>query len=1448
MSKKPRSGSIVPFTTRHRRLLILGGVIAFLGLVVAGLFVAKEWRRAAWIASERAEGLQAREAGDPEGAIEHLGPILNFSREDREVLEALAEAREAVPLENGGHILAAIRIRQMISELDPEDLEAAKKLMGLYAMAGFAAEAERQADEVIRIGGDDPQALSIKMQIASSRGRPDEAERLANRLLTSEDADIQSLRSRISLLAAENLDIDAALERIRGWQLPRSLEAARQAVIADLLMRQGKRDAAVAVAEAATRLPVSDLEAAASIADSLDRGGETAKATAYLEQSMLAAEDKEGFIDYIIRRHWRAGRLELAKRELDRGENVVGRNRELLLRWRLRLAAAGLADPTLDQTVAALEQAASLSPPLERRAARTWAEAVRLASTDPDSPATVAAIDAAIEASPRDGLLRLLRGERRLRESKFDPGIEDLRVAHDTEARSWVRAGLLLAVALESSGAAGAAVEIASEQLGRYGDQLPVIVTFASIWANYEATGRSLDDLRLSTLPTMSLVDFLGMVFERSEGDPRIAVLLAEVGQRQGDVALVDRALTALETPRQLPAPLVSRLAQSAVESGSAKAELALKVLEATAPDDLNGPRLRAVQLAKAGRAEEGFRLLAAALAEPSRNVDEATRLAILAAFARRHGIPIVEEIESRRLALLESGEAGSPLELLSVESVWQDETRARRAIDLAASRLGASHPEVVKAEARWTLTFRPDEEVRRAPLAESLLALMDRGSEDPAIPFLLARLLALAEQPDEAQIERALRRRMQLAPNDLSPYAELAGLLLQSGKPGAAAELADELLGRAGAEAAPRRQAALILEAAERLEEAEREFRSLVASASLEADRLALARILERRGTDATKAEASRIVIETANLPDASAQAVLAAVDVEVRSNDPLAAWRRIEARQAAAGDLDPPVLAVRLWLLAGDAPRAADAAASLEALERSDAPAVATLADWLASVGRLDEAVARVRASLLADLEQPVLVAWAAERSANPGWRLDEAPPLREAISGMAPGLVALAELQRDASAPDGSIRGDDALLERSLAFVESYPRLPTGWRTAVLIHLAANRRDAALDLARRGATALPRVFMMQELLARLLLESGRPNDARLVVEQLAKLEESDPVAVALLDAECRLALRDPRQAIAVLDAAGDAMASIPAARTIRASALLQLGRIDEAIATLDGDPRALAAVAMPIVPRLDAAASRRIVEALAPLRSEFPLLDAELAIAMVQAYPRSGDEAKLALAEELAAALPADPQFALLRGDLLAERGKLDEAIASYQTALGSIPAADRAQLANWSRLAPERQAALASARAIAASSLNNMAYRRCEQNRVDEQALAWIDEASAMMPDVSALRDTRALVLLGLDRVAEARVEAEAAVLATPDDPAMRFTLATILARAGARSDASRQVAAAIAKLDEEPGTYPALRRKLERLERAIPRSETPATPRRDLPGYLDAPGR
>ncbi|MGA0175046.1 MAG: tetratricopeptide repeat protein, partial [Phycisphaerales bacterium] len=336
------------------------------------------------------------------------------------MLFAYAEAREAVPADDGGHILGAIRLRQMIAEIDPEDLEATRSLMRLYTVAGFAAEADRQADLVLRIANEDSEALSVKLQIAAMRGRTAEAERLSERLLASDGADIQSLRARISLLASDKIAIDEAMRQIRDWNLPPSLEAARQAVLADLLMRQGNVEAAVATAEAATRLPVTDLEAAASIADSLDRGGAGAAATAYLEQAMTTAAEKEPFADYLIRRHWRAGRLEMARRELERGESVLGRTREPLLRWRLRLAASGMPDTSSDQAASALVESSALLPPLERRAAKTWTEAIRLAASDPDSPAADAAIDAAIEAAPRDGLLRLLRGEKLLSKSQFD--------------------------------------------------------------------------------------------------------------------------------------------------------------------------------------------------------------------------------------------------------------------------------------------------------------------------------------------------------------------------------------------------------------------------------------------------------------------------------------------------------------------------------------------------------------------------------------------------------------------------------------------------------------------------------------------------------------------------------------------------------------------------------------------------------------------------------------------------------------------------------------------------------------------------------------------------------------------------------------------------------------------------------------------------------------------
>ena len=177
----PRSsiGRRQSLAVRHRPLLIVLGVVLLLGAIAGGLFVAKEYRYQAWLDRERAEGFRLLEEGKVEEALVPLSRVVRSRPDDREVLEAFADARASVPADDGGHLLAAIRTREMIAELDRTDLEALKSLLRLYAMVGYAAEADRTADEILLLEVDDPDAIAVKISVATSRGRTADAESLA---------------------------------------------------------------------------------------------------------------------------------------------------------------------------------------------------------------------------------------------------------------------------------------------------------------------------------------------------------------------------------------------------------------------------------------------------------------------------------------------------------------------------------------------------------------------------------------------------------------------------------------------------------------------------------------------------------------------------------------------------------------------------------------------------------------------------------------------------------------------------------------------------------------------------------------------------------------------------------------------------------------------------------------------------------------------------------------------------------------------------------------------------------------------------------------------------------------------------------------------------------------------------------------------------------------------
>jgi len=1433
--------------TRNRRLLILGGVILAIGMLGVALFVAKEWRFQAWVDAERAEGFRLLEEGDPAAALQHLARVFRERPEDREAILAFAEAREAVPADDGGHLLATINIRSRLVELDPDDLEARRELMRLYVMVGFASEADREADEVIRLAGDDPDALAVKLSVASSRGRSAEAERIAARLVEDSNANFDALRARLSLLFEQDLSPDDVLRRVQAWAVPPTLEAGRRTILAELELRQGRLEEALATARQAAGMRPTDPETVAALVDVLDRAGDAEAASALIDQVLPIGKNQETLFDLGIRREWRAGRLDEASDFLRRGEDLLGRNAEPVLRWRIRLAASGRDEPLLAVSSGQYRESFAGMPPLDRRAASTWLEAMLLAADPTTTGASLRdALDAAIEANTADSLLRVLRGRLLLLSGRPREAIADFGIAMRVENGAHVNAGLLLAAALEASGQPGRGLEVASELLGRYGDQLAVITTFASIWDTFDRTGRPLEDLRLATIPTMELLPFLEMVFQRTEGDPRIASLLAAAAARLGDADRLEQALAILDSPNPVPVPIAVRLAVLAVENDSPRAETALRRLEAADPGSIEIPRLRAVALGKAGRPEEAFADYQSALDAAGDRLSPIERVSRLAAFASRFSLPNAAALEQRRIEVLQQ-QGGSAVALLAAPATWADESTARAVVDRAREELSANHPEVLKAEARWISDFRPDEEVRRRPVVAALVAEMERGSEDPQLPLVLARLVATGERPDEALIERALRRRLELAPDDLQPYADLARLLLSNNQSGAAAELADELLARSVASPDGRRQAAVILQAAGRRPRAIEVMRELAGRDELEADVVMLATLLREGEDPDEEAEAGRLLEAVAGRPEAGVEAVMAMADWEIANGRAEDALARVNERHAARGDLDLPVLAVRLWLAADQPARAEPAADALRASGRTDTAASVTLADWLVARSRIDEAVALVRERLLADPNQPALLVWAADRSSHPGWRYDEAPALRDAIGGAAPGLLAVSELQRDATRDDGRLEATPELLERSLVLVETYPRLPGAWRAAVVLHNVAGRTGAAIDLARRGTAENPRSVLLHQVLAELLIQSGRAADARLALDTLATLPDRDARTLTILEGEVALALGDPRAAMALAESLA---ADDPDGILLRAAASLDLGDTTSAITLLGNELQQLAALGIGRIPTMTAQAAAALVAALEPLRAGNLGLSIDLASGLLQCHGRTNDSALLDLADRLLEETsPGQPTSLLLRGDVLAARGAPGEAIERYREALEAIPAADRAALQRWPTLPGEERNRLASSRVLMASALNNMAYRRCEVGDVTDEHLGWIEQALILLPDNAALRDTRALVLLELDRIPEARADAEAAAIALPDDPTVRLTLARVLQRSQAYAAARGEVAAGLAILDRDPEGRPQLRKKFEQLDRSLQRAVMPSQGDRPvLPGYLDGGGR
>lgn len=317
----------------------------------------------------------------------------------------------------------------------------------------------------------------------------------------------------------------------------------------------------------------------------------------------------------------------------------------------------------------------------------------------------------------------------------------------------------------------------------------------------------------------------------------------------------------------------------------------------------------------------------------------------------------------------------------------------------------------------------------------------------------------------------------------------------------------------------------------------------------------------------------------------------------------------------------------------------------------------------------------------------------------------------------------------------------------------------------------------------------------------------ESGDPEQLEQADRQTRRALEADPDDILAAEAATRIALT--RHAFGdALGLADRAVALAPerfAPRGLRADALIELGRYDEAFPAVDErlearpdlDSYARGSYAAELRGEVDLA--RRLMDRAAETS---PAGSFGRRFAQVQQIGLALRYGQLAAAERVieqaAAENPGDPEWVINRGRLAASRGDLEGAAAEYRSAIEDIPDADHlAELAEIEFALEETEAAadyLERSRAaldVLSSVEDNVLERAlldANWGLVDEDLLAEVREGRERRPSVigdSAL----AWVLARLDRCDEAVEFARSSLRTGYRDPLFVFRAAWVEACAG-----------------------------------------------------------
>jgi len=1437
------------FTKRaKRRLTLLLGVLGLVAVLGVGAWGARRWWLAHRAADARAQGWKYYDAGDYANA---LGPLSAYvgagNQSDVDALLRLAKSRYEVPALNRKNIVDAARFYSTALAQRPGDVAALIGLVNCYRELGYTVELEKAVTALLGIEPKNIAAIQAQLLLERSRGEWEKAVKSAQLLVECEPNSYLWRVLLLDVIRASGVDVAKRIEVVRTWIAAGESDGRYRLFLADLLRLNGQLPDAKKEATAAATLGMPDTTTLGVLIDLLDKLQLPDVAMNAVRLAREKGLDPVALVNMQVQRHWLAGRLDDARKELDSfvadqsaAAPVATKQRSELFRWRVKVAEALLDIAASDAAIAALREAISGDVSLGPKSA-SWIDAVVATRGAQAGSANVKAttsslrdgavkLDAARAAENDDSFLLLRAGDLATRMGEADEAVRYYRKAYDRESGRWGLAGVRLTHAMLNVGRTEEAFRLANELAQRFQQSPSVLFVLAEACNSLAREGRTpaLVDPTVGNLSASAILQALYTALNDDETflAPLVSAKIADRDEASG-TALARKAIDDPKTSAAVLLQLAGIVSEQRFGDLPTRALAAARsrganptdatVLEcrlAIARGDAEGARQRAE--AEFGTATEPARaIFARVLAEAAVAANADDVAAVLSQYLKEGG---------------DDPDAASFV--LGQVSAWEDEALVTAAIERLRTIAGEGSSRFVLSDAARVLLFHRNDQKKISTVVIAVNELLNSNPESTAALVSMSRLLAAKQPPDVPAAAKFLERAIALQPGRRDLYPELVGLFQSTGDFANANRYLQQYMRSAEQSDDDSRRGVRLLVAQGDFAAALPALERIARSTKVEADLVALADVKRRAGFPD---EAERILKEATSKPGRTILAVMSYSDFLARRG------RLAEAKALVNGDAETATPALtpanRAFVLArleidyGD-PKLAGPAIEESIRLAPDAPSVALLAArHQLALGNLTAAIAVARASLAKNPNDESLLQFVSSMMlADPASRAEVEKAL-DALKATNPALRELLLVVRASEGPNGAINPGPNELKTIVDLTERYSGFAPIWTAAIELHTAAGKTDDAIRIARRAMTRLPSEAGPPQLAAQLLLQARRLDECREAARAWRTLTADSPLEADLLLARAALLSGKPGEAASLLKPYADRLSlestTRPAALGVYAVAQLLDGKTDAAFASVrnhlaEGALRAewLRAIrAAPTPLAMDALVRTQAVIATAPsgassLSNES--LD-ENRVALLAEYValagRSDGKAAIDRATLLFAALGPVAREAtvtkLLAADLAGARGDAPAASAAYEAIWMSVPEAERTKLLGWQSLDEPTRTSMQGVRSLAVYTANNQVSVLARAGIDLDKALAIIDRAIVLEPSNAALQDTKATVLLARKEYDQARSVALGAVKMPGASASISLTLARIELAAGRLEDARRYLQTAQRELASDP---------------------------------------